>query len=124
MDIDLAKFDRVNHDKLMARVARVVTDRRVLGLIRQYLESGVMVNGVVVETGEGTLQSGPLSPLLANSLLDDLDKGLERRGHRFGRYADRDGSRSWASASTPGRAKCWCGWRSRRSTAVEKSYAN
>jgi group II intron reverse transcriptase/maturase len=89
VDIDLEKFfDRVNHDKLMARVARVVQDRRVLRLIRQYLESGVMVNGVVLETGEGTPQGGPLSPLLANILLDDLDKELERRGHRFARYAD------------------------------------
>jgi RNA-directed DNA polymerase len=89
VDIDLEKFfDRVNHDKLMARVARVVKDRRVLALIRAYLESGVMVNGVVVETGEGTPQGGPLSPLLANIMLDDLDKEMERRGHRFVRYAD------------------------------------
>jgi group II intron reverse transcriptase/maturase len=89
VDIDLEKFfDRVNHDKLMARVARVVKDRRVLALLRKYLESGVMVNGVVMETGEGTPQGGPLSPLLANILLDDLDKELERRGHRFARYAD------------------------------------
>jgi group II intron reverse transcriptase/maturase len=89
VDIDLEKFfDRVNHDKLMARVARVVKDRRVLMLIRKYLESGVMVNGVVLETGEGTPQGGPLSPLLANILLDDLDKELEKRGHRFVRYAD------------------------------------
>ena len=89
VDIDLEKFfDRVNHDKLMARVARVVKDKRVLALIRAYLESGVMVNGVVVETGEGTPQGGPMSPLLANIMLDDLDKELERRGHRFVRYAD------------------------------------
>jgi RNA-directed DNA polymerase len=89
VDIDLEKFfDRVNHDKLMARVARVVKDRRVLALIRKYLESGVMANGVVMGTGEGTPQGGPLSPLLANILLDDLDKELERRGHRFARCAD------------------------------------
>ncbi len=89
VDIDLEKFfDRVNHDKLMARVARVVKDRRVLALIRRYLESGVMVNGVVLGTGEGTPQGGPLSPLLANIMLDDLDKELEKRGHRFARYAD------------------------------------
>jgi group II intron reverse transcriptase/maturase len=89
VDIDLEKFfDRVNHDKLMGRVARVVDDKRVLALIRCYLESGVMVNGVVMETGEGTPQGGPLSPLLANIMLDDLDKELERRGHRFVRYAD------------------------------------
>jgi group II intron reverse transcriptase/maturase len=89
VDIDLEKFfDRVNHDMRMARVARVVKDKRVLRLIRRYLESGVLVNGVVLETEEGTPQGGPLSPLLANILLDDLDKELERRGHRFVRYAD------------------------------------
>lgn len=89
VDIDLEKFfDRVNHDMLMARVARVVKDKRVLRLIRRYLESGVMVNGVVHDTEEGTPQGGPLSPLLANILLDDLDQELARRGHRFVRYAD------------------------------------
>jgi RNA-directed DNA polymerase len=89
VDIDLEKFfDRVNHDMLMARVARVVKDKRVLRLIRRYLESGVLVNGVVHDTEEGTPQGGPLSPLLANILLDDLDQELERRGHRFVRYAD------------------------------------
>lgn len=72
----------------MARVARVVTDKRVLKLIRAYLNSGVLVNGVVLETEEGTPQGGPLSPLLSNILLDDLDKELEKRGHRFVRYAD------------------------------------
>jgi len=87
--MDLEKFfDRVNHDKLMARVARVVKDKRVLRLIRKYLAAGVMVNGVVMEIGEGTPQGSPLSPLLANILLDDLDKELEKRGHRFVRYAD------------------------------------
>ncbi len=89
VDLDLEKFfDRVNHDRLMARVARKVKDKRVLGLIRRYLESGVMVNGVVVETAEGTPQGGPLSPLLSNIYLDELDKELERRGHKFCRYAD------------------------------------
>jgi group II intron reverse transcriptase/maturase len=89
VDIDLEKFfDRVNHDMLMARVARVVKDKRVLKLIRAYLNSGVMVNGVVMETEEGTPQGGPLSPLLSNILLDDLDKELEQRGHKFVRYAD------------------------------------
>ncbi len=89
VDIDLEKFfDRVNHDMLMARVARVVKDKRVLKLIRAYLESGVMVNGVVMETEEGTPQGGPLSPLLSNIMLDDLDKELEKRGHKFVRYAD------------------------------------
>jgi group II intron reverse transcriptase/maturase len=89
VDIDLEKFfDRVNHDKLMARVARVVKDKKVLKLIRAFLESGVMVNGVVLDTEEGTPQGGPLSPLLSNIMLDDLDKELEKRGHRFVRYAD------------------------------------
>ena len=89
VDIDLEKyFDRVNHDMLMARVARVVEDKRVLKLIRAYLRSGVMINGVVMETGEGTPQGGPLSPLLSNIMLDDLDKELEKRGHKFVRYAD------------------------------------
>jgi RNA-directed DNA polymerase len=81
VDIDLEKFfDRVNHDMLMARVARVVKDKRVLKLIRAYLNSGVMVNGVVMETEEGTPQGGPLSPLLSNIMLDDLDKELEQAG--------------------------------------------
>jgi len=89
VDIDLEKyFDRVNHDMLMARVARVVKNKRVLKLIRKYLQSGVMMNGVVLKTEEGTPQGGPLSPLLSNIMLDDLDKELERRGHRFVRYAD------------------------------------
>lgn len=89
VDLDLEKFfDRVNHDKLMARVARRVKDKRVLRLLRKYLESGVMIDGVVRETEEGTPQGGPLSPLLSNIMLDDLDKELERRGHRFVRYAD------------------------------------
>jgi RNA-directed DNA polymerase len=89
VDIDLEKFfDRVNHDMLMGRVAREVKDKRVLKLIRAYLESGVMVNGVVMETEEGTPQGGPLSPLLSNVMLDDLDKELEKRGHKFVRYAD------------------------------------
>jgi RNA-directed DNA polymerase len=89
VDIDIEKFfDRVNHDMLMARVARVVKDKRVLKLIRAYLNSGVMINGVVMETEEGTPQGGPLSPLLSNIMLDDLDKELEKRGHKFVRYAD------------------------------------
>jgi len=89
VDIDLEKFfDRVNHDILMARLARHVADKRLLRLVRRFLQAGMMRNGVCVERGEGTPQGGPLSPLLANLLLDDLDKELERRGHRFCRYAD------------------------------------
>ena len=81
-------FDRVNHDMLMARVARRVGDKRILLLIRRFLQSGILLNGVLVKSVEGTPQGGPLSPLLANILLDDFDKELEKRGHRFVRYAD------------------------------------
>ena len=89
VDIDLEKFfDRVNHDMLMARVARVGKDKRVLNLMRASLNSGGMVNGVVRETEEGTPQGGPLSPLLSTILLDDLDRELEQRGHKVVRYAD------------------------------------
>ena len=89
VEMDLEKFfDRVNHDKLMSLVARKVDDKRVLRLIRWYLEAGILENGVRVRSEMGTPQGGPLSPLLANILLDELDKELERRGHRFCRYAD------------------------------------
>lgn len=89
VDIDLEKFfDRVNHDRLMAEVARRVEDKRLLRLIRSFLKSGVMANGLMSPTDEGTPQGGPLSPLLSNLVLDELDRELERRGHRFVRYAD------------------------------------
>jgi RNA-directed DNA polymerase len=89
VDIDLEKFfDRVNHDILMARLARRIADKRLLRIVRRFLQAGLMQDGVCVERDEGTPQGGPLSPLLSNLLLDDLDKELERRGHRFCRYAD------------------------------------
>ena len=89
VDLDLEKFfDRVNHDVLMVRVARRVKDKRVLLLIRRYLQAGMMADGLVSPRTEGTPQGGPLSPLLSNILLDEWDRELERRGHRFVRYAD------------------------------------
>jgi len=89
VDIDLEKFfDRVNHDILMSRLARRIKDKRVLRLIRKYLQAGMMSGGLVTARREGTPQGGPLSPLLSNILLDELDKELERRGHKFCRYAD------------------------------------
>ena len=89
VDVDLERFfDRVNHDVLMGKLQNRIGDRRVLRIIRRYLEAGVMADGVVVERHEGTPQGGPLSPLLANVLLDEVDKELERRGHCFVRYAD------------------------------------
>lgn len=89
VDIDLEKFfDRVNHDILMSRIVRKISDKRVLRIIRRFLQAGVMVNGMRILGEEGTPQGGPLSPLLANIMLDDLDKELERRGHKFCRYAD------------------------------------
>ena len=89
VDVDLEKFfDRVNHDVLMGKLSARIEDKRMLGLIRRYLEAGIMASGVVVERVEGTPQGGPLSPLLANVLLDEVDKELEKRGHAFVRYAD------------------------------------
>jgi group II intron reverse transcriptase/maturase len=89
VDVDLEQFfDRVNHDVLMGRLEKRISDKRMLGLIRRYLEAGIMANGVVMERYEGTPQGGPLSPLLANVLLDEVDKELEKRGLSFVRYAD------------------------------------
>ena len=89
VDLDLEKFfDRVNHDVLMSRLGARIGDKRLLRLVRRFLEAGMMSNGVDVKRYQGTPQGGPLSPLLANLLLDDLDKELEKRGHRFCRYAD------------------------------------
>jgi RNA-directed DNA polymerase len=89
VDLDLEKFfDRVNHDKLMGQIAKRVRDKRLLKLIRAFLNAGVMQNGLVSPSVEGTPQGGPLSPLLSNLVLDELDRELERRGHRFVRYAD------------------------------------
>jgi group II intron reverse transcriptase/maturase len=89
VDVDLEQFfDRVNHDVLMGKLDKHIGDRRVLGLIRRYLNAGILANGVAVERYEGTPQGGPLSPLLANVLLDEVDKELEKRGHAFVRYAD------------------------------------
>ena len=87
--MDLEKFfDRVNHDILMSRMARRVKDKRILLLIRRYLQAGMLEGGTVSQRVEGTPQGGPLSPFLSNVLLDDLDRELEGRGHRFVRYAD------------------------------------
>ena len=89
VDLDLEKFfDRVNHDKLMAQIGKRISDQRMLKLIRAFLKAGVMESGLVSPVDEGTLQGGPLSPLLSNIVLDELDRELERRGHRFVRYAD------------------------------------
>jgi RNA-directed DNA polymerase len=89
VDMDLEKFfDRVNHDVLMGRLARRIEDKRILRLIRRYLQAGMMEDGIVSQRSEGTPQGGPLSPLLSNVLLDELDRELQQRGHRFVRYAD------------------------------------
>lgn len=89
VDVDLERFfDRVNHDVLMGRLAKKIEDRRMLKILRGFLNAGVMLNGVVLEQDEGTPQGGPLSPLLANVLLDEIDRILDARGHRFVRYAD------------------------------------
>ncbi|AIM16913.1 DNA polymerase [Bacillus sp. X1(2014)] len=89
VDMDLEKFfDRVNHDRLMSTLAKTIKEKPLLKLIRKYLQVGVMINGVVSRTEEGTPQGGPLSPLLSNIVLDELDKELEKRGHKFVRYAD------------------------------------
>ena len=89
VDMDLEKFfDKVNHDILMSKLEKKIDDKRLLSLIRKYLKSGILINGIVITSEEGTPQGGPLSPLLANIMLDELDKELEKRGHKFCRYAD------------------------------------
>lgn len=89
VDMDLEKFfDKVNHDILMSKLEKKIHDKRLLSIIRKYLKSGILINGVSVISEEGTLQGGQLSPLLANIMLDELDKELEKRGHKFCRYAD------------------------------------
>lgn len=89
VDMDLEKFfDKVNHDILMGKLEKKIKDRRLLKIIRKYLESGVLINGIKISSEEGTPQGGPLSPLLANIMLDEIDKELEKRGHKFCRYAD------------------------------------
>jgi RNA-directed DNA polymerase len=132
VDIDLEKFfDRVNHDMVMARLARHVSDKRLLRIVRRFLEAGMMWDGVRNERHEGTPQGGPLSPLLANLLLDDLDKELERRGHRFCRYADdsniyvrtqKAGERVMASVARflEGKLRLRVNWEKSAVTRVEK----
>ena len=89
VDIDLEKFfDKVNHDRLMATLAKRIKDKTLLKLIRKFLQSGILINGLVKPSEQGTPQGGPLSPLLSNIVLDELDRELERRGHKFVRYAD------------------------------------
>jgi RNA-directed DNA polymerase len=99
----VVSFDRVNHDILMSRVAQKVSDKRILGLVRRYLQAGVLERGLVETTHEGTPQGGPLSPLLSNILLTDLDRELERRGHRFvrARGAAREGQYHAVLGSAP-----------------------
>jgi RNA-directed DNA polymerase len=108
VDLDLSKFfDRVNHDILMERLARRVADKTLRRIIRRYLEAGMMQDGVVLERAEGTPQGGPLSPLLANLLLDEWDRELDRRGHRFCRYAD-DCNIYVRSRKAGERVMAWC----------------
>jgi RNA-directed DNA polymerase len=107
VDVDLEKFfDRVNHDILMDRLARRIADKAVLRLIRHYLQAGIMTDGVVMARDEGTPQGGPLSPLLANVLLDEVDRALQQRGHRFARYAD-DCNVYVRSQKAGERVLCW-----------------
>jgi group II intron reverse transcriptase/maturase len=121
VDVDLEKFfDRVNHDILMERLARRTDDMAVLRLIRRYLAAGIMDGGVVMERYEGTPQGGPLSPLLANVLLDDVNRELERRGHRFVRYAD--DCNVYVRSQKAGRSSA--GWPTRRSRPSSNASRN
>jgi RNA-directed DNA polymerase len=102
VDLDLEKFfDRVNHDRLMAKIAERVSDKRMLKLIRAFLTAGVMENGLVSPVDEGTPQGGPLSPLLSNIVLDEFDRELEQRGLRFARYADDSAPRAQRAEEGP-----------------------
>ena len=131
VDLDLEQFfDRVNHDRLMAAVAERVADKRMLKLIRAFLEAGVMENGLVSPVDEGTPQGGPLSPMLSNLVLDELDRELERRGHRFVRYVRRRapwldrGKESFSDSASPANGSLGGESPPRPSLALRRGFGN